>query len=133
MEPTTDWAEWSRESVHMMQARNAVFVSTFGLEAAPYRWDLDSALLTFRLGECDVVADLCLVGTTSQAEGTFLWAWANETIPACAVRGLEEVRVFGVTHGLGLLTEPEWAGGRADALEVMAIAGRLLDAAGVFG
>ena len=70
MEPTTDWAEWSRESVHMMQARNAVFVSTFGLEAAPYRWDLDSALLTFHLGECDVVADLCLVGTTSQAEGT---------------------------------------------------------------
>ena len=79
-----------------------------------------------------MVADVCVVGSASKAEGTFLWAWANETIPDEAKRDLEKVRDFGLEHDLGLLTEPAVAGGRAEGTEALAIAGRILGADGVW-
>ena len=128
----TDWAEWSRQAVAEMQARNEAWISRFDLKRAPYRWDLGTAELLFERAVDHVVADLCLVGTISEAEGTFLWAWDNDAIPATAKLGLDVVRSFGVTHDLPRLITPEWPGGRADGLEMLAIAGRIQDASGGF-
>jgi hypothetical protein len=128
----TDWGEWSRQAVTAMKAQNEAWVTRFGLERAPYRWDLDTAELIFERGVDRVVADVCVVGTVSAAQGTFLWAWANEVIPPVAKQGLELVRTFGETHDLPRLVMPEWAGGRAEGLEMLAVAGRVQDASGGF-
>jgi hypothetical protein len=72
---------------------------------------LATAELSFERDADHVVADLCLVGTASEMAGTFLWAWANDAIPAGAKLGLDAVRSFGTTHDLPLLTTPEWPGG----------------------
>lgn len=128
----TDWSEWSRQAVAAMQARNDAWVSRFGLARAAYRWDLATAELRFERAEDEVVADLCLVGTVSQAEGTFLWAWDNDEIPRSAKQGLEAVRTFGVTNDLPLLTTPAWPGARADGLEMLAVAGQIQNASGGF-
>ncbi len=115
-----------------MQARNDAWTERFGLKGAAYRWDLATGELRFDRGRDAVVAELCLVGTVSEAEGTFRWAWADDTIAPSAIRGLEVVREFGIAHDLPLLTTPEWPAGRADGLEMVAIAGRIQDAGGVF-
>jgi hypothetical protein len=130
MSEVADWARWSREAVAEMQARNREWVERYALEGAPYRWDLESAALTFTAAGGEVTADICLVGTT--AHGTFLWAWANDGIPPIARRGLEAVRAFGETNGLPQLTTAEWLGGRAEGLEMLAAAGRIQQASGVF-
>jgi hypothetical protein len=126
-----DWAEWSREAVAEMQARNQRWLGRFSLDGAPYCWDLDSATLTFTGAGGPVAADICLIGTVSISDGTFRWAWASDT-PPIATRGLSLVRSFGEVHDLPLLTTPEWPGGRAEGLEMLAAAGRIQDAAGVF-
>jgi hypothetical protein len=118
--------------VASMEALNRAWVSRFGLEGAPYWWDLAKAELRFKRAGDDVVADLCLVGTASEVEGTFQWAWADDTIPAAAKQGLDLVRAFGVTHDLPLVVSPEWPGGRAEGLEMLAIAGRIQEASGGF-
>lgn len=128
----TDWSAWSRDAVAAMQARNDGWTARFGLARAPYRWDIDTAELSFERPGGRVVADLCLVGTVSDATGTWLWAWANDAIPAVAKHGLELVRDFGVTHDLPLLTTAEWPGGRAEGLEMAAVAGRIQEASGIF-
>ena len=128
----SDWAEWSREAVAQMQARNQDWLARFSLQGAPYRWDLESAALTFTRGGDRVTADLCVIGTVSRSEGTFRWAWANDALPAVATSNLNLVRAFGETHDLPLLTTPEWPGGRAEGLEMLAAAGRIQDAAGGF-
>jgi hypothetical protein len=128
----TDWGAWSREAVATMEARNQAWISRFDLARAPYRWDLATAELVFDRGDDRIVADLCVIGTVSESEGTFLWAWDNDRIPAIAKRGLEAVRRFGATHDLPRLTKAAWPGGRADGLEMLAIAGRLQDASGGF-
>lgn len=125
------WAEWSREAVAEMQARNQRWLARFSLDGAPYRWDLDSATLAFTGAGGRVAADICLIGTASVSEGTFRWAWASGT-PPIATRGLNLVRSFGEVHDLPLLTTAEWPGGRAEGLEMLAAAGRIQDAAGGF-
>jgi len=127
-----DWSTWSKEAVRLMQARNDGWMREFNLSRSQYDWNLDTAQILFRSDTADVVADICVVGSVSEAEGTFLWAWANEAIPCQARRGLEKVRAFGESNGLDLLTIPEWGGSRPEGLEMAAVAARVLDAAGVW-
>jgi hypothetical protein len=115
-----------------MEARNRDWVARFGLGHVPYRWDFASAAFRFDRVSGPVIADLCVVGTASAAEGTFLWSWANEEIPAQAKRRIEAVRRFGEEHDLPLLTTAEWRGGRIEGLEMAAVAGRILEAEGIW-
>lgn len=133
-EPTQpDWAAWSREAVEMMVARNAEWPRKLGLVGAPeFRWDLDSATLVLQGPLHEVVATVCLVGTTSESEGSFLWSWANEAIPKQHGEALEVVHDFGRENHLALLTTPRIQGGRPEATECLCIAARLQRAMGTF-
>src|SRR5262245_1468814 len=74
----TDWGAWSRESVALMQRRNDQWRAQFQLTNDPFRWDLETATIRFQRANDQVVASLCLIGTISATEGTFLWGWAND-------------------------------------------------------
>lgn len=129
---TEDWSRWSRESVALFQARNRDWQSRFGIQTQPYRYDLDTATLTFDRGADVVVADVVLIGTTSRSEGTFLWSWANDSLPATAASLTTRVRAFGEDNDLPLLTRPEWPAARPEGLEMLAFSARILDAEGCF-
>ena len=128
----TDWGQWRRDAVAEMNRRNQAWIARFGLADAPYRWNLEPARIRFERGGDAVLADLCMIGSVSEHEGTFLWAWANDTIPAAATVGLDRVRHFGEEHDLTLLITPEFPAGRAEGLEMVAAAGRIQDAEGAF-
>ena len=114
-----------------MMDGNAQWQHQFGLEGSPaYRWDLDSATLTFDGPQGPVLATICLVGTSSDSEGSFLWSWANEAIPRQHGQALEAVHAFGRENHLALLTTPRIQGGRPEAMECLCIAGRLQHAVG---
>ena len=132
MDTAQDWQSWSRDAVRLMQERNRAFVEKFGLAGRPFRWNLNAAEIVFGSGERVVVADLCVVGSASECEGTFLWSWDNKAIPPGARQRIGEVRAFGAAHGLPLLTTAEWPGGKSEGLEMLAVAGRILGADGVF-
>jgi hypothetical protein len=73
-----------------------------------------------------------LVAAGTVSGDSFLWAWANDSIPAVAKASLEHVRQFGLDHDLSLLTEPCAPGGLSQGKECLAIAARLLDANGIW-
>ena len=114
-----------------MKARNREFIAKFSLSGSDYSWNLAAAEIAFPSTDKAVVADLCVIGSSSVTQGTYLWAWANEGVPQTARRRLAEVRAFGEAHELPLLTTAEWRGGRAEGTEMLAVAGRILDAEGV--
>ena len=129
----TDWAAWSREAVEMMVAKNAEWPQKLGLKGSPeYRWDLDRATLVLAGPLHEVVATVCLVGTTSDSENSFLWSWANEAISAQHGQALEVVHDFGRENHLSLLTTARIPGGRPEATECLCIAARLQRAMGTF-
>jgi len=115
-----------------MQTRNDAWTARFGLSGTPYTWNLHEATMRFQRPIGAVTAELCCVGTVSASEGTFLWAWANDGVPKQAWQRLHAVVGFGHANDLDLLTTPEWSGGRAEGLEMLAVAGRVLDADGTF-
>ena len=132
-EQEIDWAAWSREAVEMMVAKNAEWPKQFGLQGSPaYRWDLDSATLVLDAPLHQVVATVCLVGTSSDSENSFLWSWANEAVPKQHGEALEVVHDFGREHHLALLTTVRIQGGRPEATECLCIAARLQRAMGTF-
>ena len=116
----------------LMHERNRDWTSRFELESAPYTWDLEQATITFARPDDLVIGDICIVGTAAESTGTFLWAWANEALPQGAWAEIDAVREFGRLHSLELLTDAEWPGGRAEGLEMLAAAGRILDAEGAW-
>ena len=128
----TEWSDWSREARRLMQERNDAFVDGYQLTDAHYRWNLQLARIGFMLEDDAVVAEITVVGTVSDQAGTFLWGWANEAVPDTARTRLQQVRTFGLEHDLHRLTTPEWVGGVPDGLEMLAVSGRLLDAAAVW-
>lgn len=128
----TDWGSWSREAVALMQARNAEWPDAYGIGGAPYRWDLEQASIVFTRQTSRVVADLCLAGVVVDGDERFTWGWASQGAPHAATCALSSVQQFGVEHDLPLLTSPSLPGGHAQGLEATCIAGRILDADGVF-
>lgn len=127
-----DWAKWSKDSVSLMQSRNEQWLRAFRLADVPYDWNLDDGTLRFVQSVRVVLADICVVGTVSAYEGSFLWGWANDSLPVAVTNGLLPVRRFGEEHGLEFLMTAEIAGGREEGLECAAIAGRIQNAEGVF-
>lgn len=129
----TDWAAWSREAVETMMARNTEWPRQFGLQSAPhYHWDLQTASLVLQAPLHEVQGTVCLVGTSSESEGSFVWSWANANIPAQHGQALEVVHDFGREHQLALLTTASIPGGRPEATECLCIAARLQRAIGTF-
>jgi len=127
-----DWGAWSREAAAMMEARNQDYLDRFGLTDEPYRWDIPRAQLAFACGDHAVVADLCAIASVSASEGSFVWAWSNPAFQEAFRLRLDQVRAFGEKHHLDPLTTAVWKGGRAEGLEMVAVAGRILDAEGVW-
>jgi hypothetical protein len=117
-----------------MEERNEAWMRHYDLAHSPYQWDLETATLTFKRSDNrgELVSHVQLIGTASSQHGSFLWSWANHTLPVSCYVEVERVRAFGEEHDLPLLTTKEWLGGRAEGLEMLAVAGRILDAVGVF-
>jgi len=122
-----DWGAWSRDSVTLMATRTRELLVRQGVAmGGDYRWDLDAATLAIGGAQFRLIT----VGTI--AGDSFLWSWANDAIPVTAKEGIAKVRYFGVDNDLSLLSEPCAAGGLAQGKECLAIAGRVLDAHGVW-
>lgn len=126
------WSAWSRAAVRLMQARTATLVRELELQGRSYRWTLDTPWLLLQSRSGRAVADICVIGRVSGAEGSFRWAWADEGIPSHAQSGLERVREFGEINGLDLLTTPAFPASRAQAHELSAVAARVLNAAALW-
>jgi hypothetical protein len=72
------------------------------------------------------------LGSITGPGGTWLWGWANESVPAVATKRLNEVRRYGEAHGFPKLTEAEWKPEGNDGHDVMVVSASILDAPACF-
>jgi len=91
-------------------------------------WDYDSEAGTIVFSTQrvpKVVAQVQVVGTTSAKSNTWLWAWANESVPRDLMASALAVRDFGQREGLGALVEPELPDDEFIGWEMTAIAAKV--------
>ncbi|TCO49423.1 hypothetical protein EV646_103401 [Kribbella antiqua] len=100
------WEHVVQEALTRAAPRQQRLVELLG-EDVQYHWDLKQAAITWsRAGTVVWTARLTLIGTVSLAESSWLWSWANDSLPAAAAGDTHLVREYGEKHGFPVLPWP---------------------------
>jgi len=106
----------------------------FKLSAWPrWRYDLDRGTLTFLRGDAPKVRALIqVIGSTSSERKTWLWAWANASLPKKVTEAATLVRKFGEKEKLAQLVEPSIPSDEYLGWEMTGLAAKLTGAKGAY-
>src|SRR5271165_13970 len=113
---------------------NKLCEEQFHLSSWP-RWDyeLEHGTLTFsENGVPKVLALIQVIGTTSVSDGTWMWGWANESLPSNVTKSVANVREFGHAGNISELTKAELPDDEYLGWGMTAVAARLLGAKGAY-
>lgn len=126
------FSEFRHGAVHELIRLNDLCEQKFQISSWPrWEYDFDRATLTFSQGGVPkVLASIQVVGTTSISGGTWLWGWANESLPSRVTNELANVRAFGKAEKIAELTEAELSDDEHLGWGMTAIAAKLLGAKG---
>jgi hypothetical protein len=129
-----EFARYRHQAVHALQDLNRSCNVRFGIgHWERWDYDLDEGTLVFSQdGVPRVIADIQVVGTTSKDVGTWLWGWANESLPSLVTARLPAVRDFGTAEGVSDLTEPELPDDEYLGWKLTAVAAKILGASGAY-
>ena len=132
-----DWyRSWRHEALHQLIQKAEHLKSDFNLGRWE-RWDydLDAGCLIFsHEGKTRVIANIQVVGSTSTSAGTWLWAWANDSLPQNVATDVMASKLFGEKHGIAELTTELLADDAIENLgwELTAVTARLIEAKGAY-
>src|SRR5215469_6257883 len=95
------------------------------------RWSLDMSqgdlIFTFDRGVV-ATSPAQIVGSLDNESGSWLWGWANPSIPDALKRDALQVREYGQQQKIMRLTSEEWPCTEADAWQMAALACKLCEA-----
>src|SRR5690348_9433551 len=104
-----EFAEFRHNAVHELMRLNDECDREFKIASWPHwDYDLDRATLIFSEESVPkVIASIQVVGTTSKGAGTWLWAWANDSLPSQSTQAMLQVKGFGEREKIAEVSEPE--------------------------
>lgn len=128
------YSEFRHRAVHELMDLNERCKEEFRISTWPrWEYDLEQGTLTFsEEGIAKVVASIQVAGTTSRSAGTWMWGWANDSLPANATKDVERVRQFGRVENIDQLTKSELPDDEYLGWEMTAVAAKLLEAKGAY-
>jgi hypothetical protein len=129
-----EFSKFRHDAVHELMSLNEACERKFKISTL-HRWDydLDDGTLTFSQdGVARVVALIQIVGTTSETDGTWLWSWANQSLPGKVTRAIGDVRAFGERESLSELTTPSLTDDEYLGWAMTAITARVLGSKGAY-
>ncbi|MER6911675.1 DUF6882 domain-containing protein [Streptomyces sp. NPDC000594] len=106
---------------------------TWGLGSAQ-RWDLDqrTGLISWTFPDRTATAPAQILGSYSPTAGSWLWAWANESILPSLGRDARSLREWGERHGHAAFTEPTLPVDEESVATLTALAVRITRAGGFY-
>lgn len=131
---SAEWDELSEMAREYASACQDDITEEFSLEKwERFDYDQKEATLVFSsAGRPRVVTTAFVVGSWSARDQTWLWSWANDSLPSDAVGNVHWLRLFGEQHGFERLQTPRWPAEPADGWEMASIACLLLQGEGLY-
>jgi len=122
------------ESVHLLMDLNKQYQEEFKIGGYKrWKYDLETATLTFSDNNVPfVVADIQAAGSISNKSKSWLWSWANRSLPDHVTDSVLAVKEFGEKNNISKLKEDYWEADEADGWEMAAVASRIIGAKGVY-
>jgi len=129
-----NFSTFLHEAVHRLKDLNEKCEEEFRISSWPrWNYDLDRGTLTFSQdGQPKVVASIQVVGSTSLSSATWLWGWANQSLPLRVTIEVEKVRAFGELENLPASSEAKRPVDEHAGWEMTAIAAKVLGAMGAY-
>src|SRR6266446_2197323 len=125
---------YRHEAVHELVRLNELCEQEFRISSWQ-RWDyeLERGTLTFSQdGVPKVLSSIHVIGTTSNSGKTWMWGWANESLPPDATKAVARVRAFGEAENIAELKQAELPDDEYLGWEMTAIAAEVLGAKGAY-
>lgn len=131
--PETSVAELLLQGRDMIDQTAQAHNARWGLGMAD-RWDLDQTSGTIRWTFSDRVAEAPaqILGSFSPSSGTWLWAWANDSLLPSMRTASDEVRSWGERNGQTMLTTPKLTLTEDQVADLVSVAFRLSRASGFY-
>jgi hypothetical protein len=128
------WAEFYSKATAYLTKQQDAAKREFDLKSwERYSLDPKAGILTFSTGgKPGVVAHVLIVGSIADKPGTWLWSWADSSVPESMREPIFQVRQFGEDHGFDELTNPGWPGDKRDGWDMTAAAALILSAKGAY-
>ncbi|MFD0855214.1 DUF6882 domain-containing protein [Actinomadura adrarensis] len=132
-----EWAEWD-EYLHgareQAQVRQDALVKRLQLPAdVQYALTMDDARMAWsRNGKEFLIARITMIGSVSFTHGTWLWSWANPSLPRPVLGDIERLKVFGRDRGFPILTTEGLDYHPDMVTELRYVAASVLDAEGLW-
>ena len=129
-----EWQTFVAYAKELLTQRQRETLDAFGIDSGgQYHWDMDKGEIVFtRDGRQEAAATLHYVGAVAQSSGTWMWSWANPSVPEVARERMLEVRNYGFEHGFKRLIEGEWPAELEDGRDMTAVAAAVIGADGFF-
>jgi hypothetical protein len=126
------FSKFNHDACHELMRLNENCDQQFRILSWPrYDYDLKAGTLTFSKDGIDrVIASIQVVGTTSKSEGTWLWGWANASLPNDSTEQMDTVRAFGEGENLPALKNPYSEDDEYLGWEMTGVAVKILGAKG---
>ncbi|MFK0113207.1 DUF6882 domain-containing protein [Streptomyces sp. NPDC091217] len=130
----SDWEAVALAARERARSRQVAMVERFGLSGdVQYDWSMDDAHITWsRDGKVFLTGRLTVIGSVSVAQQTWLWSWANESLPRAALGDIERVRQFGEENDYPVLPWPGFDYHPELVAEARMVAASVLDAEGLW-
>ncbi|GAA2119844.1 hypothetical protein GCM10009759_68240 [Kitasatospora saccharophila] len=124
------WAELVAAARERARARQALLAERLAPPGdVQYRWSMDEARITWsRGGTAFLTGRLTMIGSVSLPRQTWLWAWANDSLPPAVLGDIERVRHYGERHGHPVLPWPGFDHHPELVAEARLVAAAVLDA-----
>ncbi|MET9432219.1 MULTISPECIES: DUF6882 domain-containing protein [unclassified Streptomyces] len=128
------WEEVVLAARERARTRQSLMVERFGLSGdVQYEWSMDDARITWsRGGTAFLTGRLTMIGSVSLAQQSWLWSWANESLPHAVLGDMERVRRFGEENDYPVLPWPGFAYRPELVAEARMVAAFVLDAEGLW-
>jgi len=99
------------------------------------RWELNQDQGDLVFSNKDGMTATCpaqIIGSYDSVGRTWLWAWANPSVPDSLKTASLKVKEYGEKHQIERLTNPKWAGEEMDAWAMTALAVKLCGSQGAY-
>ena len=90
---------------------------------------MDDATITWsRDGREFLRGRITMIASVNTERGTWLWSWANDSLPQAVLGDIDPVRRYGVENNFPLLTSPGFGADRKSVVQARTVAADVLDA-----
>jgi len=123
-----------RDALEYVRPRQEMLKTRFGLtHYERYDWNSETGRLVFSQdGRAQVIAEFQFAGTVSTKAGTWLWSWANPSIPEASKERIRAIREHGEDRGYLKLAAACWVADESDGWDMAALVTYLLRAQGIY-